>query len=144
MTGSGEKLMHRLFDYVEKLILATVALATIYAGGQEVLHLLMTQSVQLADLLLLFIYAEVIGMVAVFYREHAIPIQLPMFIAITALSRLIILQGKDIAPEVLIFEGGAILLLSISIAIITYAKHWEKKEAGDNSITGASSDKITK
>lgn len=144
MTDQGEKLMHRLFDYVEKLILATVALATIYAGGQEVVHLLMTQSVQLADLLLLFIYAEVIGMVAVFYREHAIPIQLPMFIAITALSRLIILQGKDISPEVLIFEGGAILLLSVSIAIITYAKHWERKETGNNSVTEETSEKITK
>ena len=69
---------------------------------------------ELADLLLLFIYTEVLGMIGVFYKSNKIPITLPLFIAITALSRMIILQGKDSAPENLLYEAGAILLLALS------------------------------
>ena len=56
------------------------------------------RKVNLADLLLLFIYTEVLGMIGVFYMSNKIPITLPLFIAMTALSRLIILQGKDMEP----------------------------------------------
>ena len=75
---------------------------------------------ELADLLLLFIYTEVLGMIGVFYKSNKIPITLPLFIAITALSRMIILQGKDSAPENLLYEAGAILLLALSCLIIRH------------------------
>ena len=47
-----------------------------------------------------------------------------MFIAVTALSRLIVLQGKNIEPETLLFEGGAILLVSIAILIVRYSQRY--------------------
>ena len=76
--------------------------------------------ITLTDLLLMFIYAEVLGMVAAFYQYRKIPITLPIFIAITALCRLMILQGKGISTVDLIYEGGAVLLLAISTLIIQY------------------------
>jgi len=76
--------------------------------------------IALTDLLLMFIYAEVLGMVAAFYQYRKIPITLPIFIAITALCRLIILQGKGISTVDLIYEGCAVLLLAISTLIIQY------------------------
>ena len=78
--------------------------------------------ITLADLLLLFIYAEVFGLVAVYFRSHELPVIYPLFIAITALSRLIVLQGKDSAPEQLVFEAASILLISIAAILLRNIK----------------------
>ena len=67
---------------------------------------------ELSDLFLLFIYAEIIGMVGAFYASNRIPVTLPIIIAITALCRLIVLHSKEADPLVLIAEAGAILVLA--------------------------------
>jgi protein PsiE len=110
--------MDQTIKVIEKILLVAIAAATIFATGQEILTLIENRSVQLADLLLLFIYTEVLGMVGVFYKSNRIPITLPLFIAITALSRMIILQGKGSDPQNLIYESAAVLLLAISCLII--------------------------
>lgn len=110
--------MDQTIKVIEKILLVAIAAATIFATGQEIFTLIENRSVQLADLLLLFIYTEVLGMVGVFYKSNRIPITLPLFIAITALSRMIILQGKGSDPSNLIYESGAVLLLAISCLII--------------------------
>ena len=110
--------MDQIIKIIEKILLVAIAIATIFATFQEILTLVENRSVQLADLLLLFIYTEVLGMVGVFYKSNRIPITLPLFIAITALSRMIILQGKGSDPENLIYESLAVLLLAISCLII--------------------------
>ena len=110
--------MDQTIKVIEKILLVAIAAATIFATGQEILTLIENRSVQLADLLLLFIYTEVLGMVGVFYKSNRIPITLPLFIAITALSRMIILQGKGSDPQNLIYESAAVLLLAVSCLII--------------------------
>ena len=103
---------------VERILLVTIGIATVFATGQEIYGLILERKVELADLLLLFIYTEVLGMVGVFYRSRKIPITLPLFIAITALSRMIILQGKGSDPENLLYEAGAILMLAVACLVI--------------------------
>ena len=103
----------------ERAILLIIAVATIYATGLEIVRLISTNIVTLSDLFLLFIYAEVLGMVGVFYRDNRIPVTLPIIIAITALTRMIILQSKDLDAINIIFEAGGILLLSIAAYIIS-------------------------
>ena len=103
---------------VERTLLIIIGAATVFATAQEIYGLILVRKVELADLLLLFIYTEVLGMVGVFYKSRRIPITLPLFIAITALSRMIILQGKGSDPQNLIYESGAILLLALSCLII--------------------------
>ena len=100
----------RAIELTEKGFLILIAIFTVVAMGQEVMLLLENRKVQLKDLLLMFIYAEVLGMLAAFYSSRRIPIAIPLFIAVTALSRLIILQGKDADPTILLYESGAILL----------------------------------
>ena len=87
--------MDNIIKNVEKFLLILIAVATVFATCQEIWFLFEIRRVELADLLLLFIYTEVLGMIGVFYKSNRIPITLPLFIAITALSRMIILQGKD-------------------------------------------------
>ena len=107
-----------LIKTTERILLICIAIATVCATVIEISALIMDREVELADLLLLFIYTEVLGMVGVFYRSGSIPITLPLFIAITALSRMIILQGKGSDPQNLLFEAGAILMLAIAVLII--------------------------
>lgn len=106
--------------WTEKAILVLIAGFTVYAVGLEMLNIVVMRSVKLTDLLLLFIYAEVLGMVAGFYKNRRIPITIPIFIAITALCRLIILQGKEVNAINIIYESGAVLLLAIAALVIRW------------------------
>ena len=104
---------------VENLFLIIIAIFTVAAMGQEIYSLISNRRVELQDLLLMFIYAEVLGMLAAFYSSHRIPITRPLFIAMTALSRLIILQGKDGNPAILLYESGAIIMIAGACWIIS-------------------------
>jgi protein PsiE len=104
---------------VENLFLIIIAIFTVIAMGQEIFSLISNRRVELQDLLLMFIYAEVLGMLAAFYSSHRIPITIPLFIAMTALSRLIILQGKDGNPAILLYESGAIIMIAGACWIIS-------------------------
>ena len=111
------------YDFItlmEKSLLVVIAFLTAYAVVVEILSVVSTRAVKLTDLLLLFIYAEVLGMVAAFYKYRKIPITVPIFIAITALCRLIILQGKGINTIDLLYESSAILLLAVSALVIRW------------------------
>ena len=87
---------------------------------QEMYQMISVQRVSLADLLLLFLYLEVLAMVRVFWESQSIQITLPLFIAITALARFIILQGKSLNPEILLYEAGAIVLIALAIVILRF------------------------
>lgn len=111
----------RGFKFIERAFLILIALMTMAAAVIELWTVFDNRSVSLADILLMFLYLEVIGMIAVFYEGHGSPFVYPIFIAITALARLIVLQGKDMAPENIVFEAGAILLLSVAAVVVVRA-----------------------
>ena len=121
------QLISTILHRVENLFLLVIAAFTATAMVQEIIGIVQGQTVALKDLLLMFIYVEVLGMVGVYYDSKKIPITLPLFIAITALARLVILQGKDQPPINLLYESGAILVLAISCAVITYRPANSKK-----------------
>ena len=106
------KNLHWTTIFSEKLLLAVIGILTMLAAGFEVFHMLVSMKIDLADLFLLFIFAEIIGMVGAFYTSNRIPVTLPIIIAITALCRLIVLHSKEADPWVLIAEAGAILVLA--------------------------------
>ena len=90
------------------------------AAGLDIYQMVwVDMKIELADLFLLFIYAEIVGMVGVFYTSNRIPVTLPIIIAITALCRLIVLNSKDADPFILMAEAGAILLLSVAAYIMS-------------------------
>ena len=121
-----------MFRKIEDVILAFIAALTIGAVLFELLIIFNKGVIELADLLLMFIYAEVFGMVAVYFRNHVLPVLYPLFIAITALARLIVLQGKDSQPEQLLFEAGAILLLAGAAYLLKDIKISVEKSWGTN------------
>tara|TARA_B100000686_G_C16720903_1_gene934896 strand:- start:526 stop:915 length:390 start_codon:yes stop_codon:yes gene_type:complete len=114
--------MDKLIRNIQLVAVAFILLATSLAFLIEVNKMYMNRNVDLADLLLLFIYIEVIGMIRLFWESKSIRITYPLLIAITALSRFIILQGKGVDPINLIYEASAILLIAISIVLLRMRK----------------------
>ena len=105
--------------YTEKVLLGFIGILTVVAAGLDVWEMFLARKIDLADLFLLFIYTEIIGMVGAYYSTDRIPVTLPIIIAITAMCRLIILQGKEREPLVLIASAGAILILAGSAYIMS-------------------------
>ena len=110
----------QIIKAIEKCLLALIALLTLVAVTQELMTVFEKGKVELADLLLLFIYTEVLGMIGIFYLSNRIPITLPLFIAMTAISRLIILQGKGMEPVTLLYEAGAILIIALACLVVRF------------------------
>ena len=104
--------LHWTTLYSEKLLLAIIGMLTMFAAGMDIFHMVKNLKVELGDLFLLFIYAEIIGMVGAFYISNRIPVTLPIIIAMTALCRLIVLHSKEADPWMLIAEAGAIAVLA--------------------------------
>ena len=112
--------LHWTTLYSEKLLLAVIGFLTMFAAGMDVYNMVINLKVELGDLFLLFIYAEIIGMVGAFYISYRIPVTLPIIIAMTALCRLIVLHSKEADPWMLIAEAGAIVLLGGAAYIMSY------------------------
>ena len=97
-----------------------VLVSTIIAFFLEVKEMYENRNIELADLLLMFIYIEVIGLVKSYWETRSVRITYPLVIAITALARFIILQDKDSDPSNLIYISIAILIVAIATVIIRF------------------------
>ena len=117
--------MDNITKTLQLILLGVILVSTVIAVGIEIRTMFLNQSVTLADLLLMFLYLEVMAMVRVFWEQQSISISLPLLIAITALSRFIILQGKSMDPSALLYEAGAILLIAAAIVVLRLT-HSEK------------------
>ena len=113
------KSLHWTTIVSEKLLLAIIGIATCIASALYIFEMFLAQKITLADLFMLFIYAEIIGMVGAFYSTNRIPVTLPIIIAITALCRLIVMQSKEMDAWVVLGEASAILVLSIAAIIMS-------------------------
>ena len=113
------KSLHWTTIVSEKLLLAFIGIATCIASALYIFEMFLAQKITLADLFMLFIYAEIIGMVGAFYSTNRIPVTLPIIIAITALCRLIVMQSKEMDALVVLGEATAILVLSIAAIIMS-------------------------
>lgn len=116
------KQLHWTTVVSEKGMLAVIGCLTLVAAGLDIWEMFSARNIDLADLFLLFIYVEIIGMVGAYYSTHVIPVTFPIVIAITAMCRLLILQGKESEPWVLIASAGAIIILAGAVYILNLGK----------------------
>ena len=110
--------MEKIAKNLQLVLMVIILISTIIAVGIEISKMFQNRSVTLADLLLMFLYLEVLAMVRVFWNQQSISITLPLLIAITALARFIILQGKEMDPTALVYEAVAILLIAGAIVVL--------------------------
>ena len=106
---------------LERLLLLFIVVGTVWAAGIDILGWFDSQDkMALSDLFLLFIYAEILGMVGAFYRDNRIPVSLPLIIAITALTRMIVLTTKGSDPIYIVYESLGILFLALSAIVLSF------------------------
>ena len=110
--------MDKIAKNLQLALMVIILISTVIAVGIEMKNMYLNRSVTLADLLLMFLYLEVLAMVRVFWNQQSISITLPLLIAITALARFIILQGKEMDPTALVYEAVAILLIAGAIVVL--------------------------
>ncbi len=114
------KYVQMTLELIENLGLLVIMIATIIAGYDEVINMIARREVNLGDLLLLFLYLEVLAMVGWYYQRGKLPVRFPLYIAIIALARYIILDIKEMDELRLLGVGVGILLLSIAVLVIRY------------------------
>ena len=107
-------------DVVEYLGLVVIGLATTVAMYHEVMIMVAAQKVQLADLLLMFLYLEVLAMIGQYFKSGQLPVRFPMYIAMVALARYLILDIKEMTEWRMLAVAAAIFLLTVGVLIIRY------------------------
>ena len=116
----------------EKTLLAVIGCLTVLASIDYVWDMFLAMEITLPDLFMLFIYAEIIGMIGAFYSTNRIPVTLPIIIAMTALFRLIVMQSKDMEPTILLAEAGAVLILSVAAYLMSLKEKLSLKKLEEN------------
>ncbi len=111
---------HKTLIWVQDVGLLIIAIATIIAVGIEISSMVAAMTVTLADLLLLFIYLEVLAMVAIYLDSGKLPVRMPLYIAIVALARYMILDMKSLDTWRMVGVAGAALLIALTILLIRF------------------------
>jgi protein PsiE len=122
MTSGARKTGKRALKVIEYGGLFIITIATLIAGTQEIVNMVAMGEVSLADLLMLFIYLEVIAMVSVYMESGRLPVRMPLYIAIVALARYLALDVKEIDTWKILAVSGAILIIATAILVIRYGK----------------------
>ena len=142
------KRIHRIFQrgltLVEYAGLLVIGFATTYAMVEEVGQMIHAARVTLADLLLMFLYLEVLAMIGQYFNSGQLPVRFPLYIAMVAMARYIILDIKDLTELRMLAVAAAILLLTIAVLVIRYGhirfpytdREGESTRAGDQSPEG--------
>ena len=105
---------------LESAGLVVIALATVVAFGQEILVMIEARTVTLADLLLLFIYLEVLAMAAIYLKSGQLPVRLPLYIGMVALARYLVLDIKGMDEWKIMAVGATVLLLALAVLVIRF------------------------
>jgi protein PsiE len=105
---------------IEEVGLVIIVIATLVAVGQEIWVMVEAMKVRLADLLLLFIYLEVIAMVGIYFKSHRLPVRFPLYIAMVALARYLILDSKEMSAAEMMAVAGAMLVLGLTVLVVRW------------------------
>ena len=110
----------RTLDIVEWVGLLVISIATVVAIGQETWEMLLARKVLLQDILLLFIYLEILTMVGLYFKSGKLPLRYPIYIAMVAIARYIIIGMKQLDGWTILAFAGAILVLALAVVAIRY------------------------
>lgn len=111
---------NQVLIWVQDIGLLIIAAATIIAIGIELLTMLEQRHVSLADLLLLFIYLEILAMASIYLKSGKLPVRIPLYITIVALARYMILDMKNLETWRMLTIAGAVLIIAFAILVIRY------------------------
>ena len=110
----------RILSWIENIGLVIIAIATVIAGAQEIGLMIEHRTVQLADLLLLFIYLEVLTMVGLYLESGQLPVRMPLYIGMVALARYLVLDIKEMDLWRMVGVSARVLVLALAVLVVRY------------------------
>lgn len=110
----------KVLERIEYVVLLVITCATVIAVGKELFIMLRQMDVTISDLLLLFIYLEIISMVTVYLSSGQVPVRMPLYIAMVALARYLILDMKNMDTFTMVAISGAILLIALAVLVVRF------------------------
>lgn len=110
----------KALEWIEYAVLLVITGATIIAVGKELLAMITRMDVSISDLLQLFIYLEVISMVTVYLNSGQVPVRMPLYIAMVALARYLILDMKNMDTWTMVAIPAAILLVALAVLVVRF------------------------
>lgn len=121
-------------DLVEYAGLLVIAFATTIAMYQEAMVMVESHRVALADLLLMFLYLEVLAMIGQYFRSGQLPVRFPLYIGMVALARYLILDLKEMSEWRVLAVTAAIFLLTVAVLVIRYGhvRYPYREDADEN------------
>jgi protein PsiE len=123
----------KIFYVLEAVLLVAITLATIYAMVEEFMHVFTERRVLLTDILLMFIYLEVLAMVQQFVVNGKIPVRYPIYIAMMAIARYITLGMKEMDATIVVWLSVAAFVLAAATLVIRVGHHyWPYVDREDN------------
>jgi protein PsiE len=114
--------LHRFLLFAELLGLVVIALATAVAMFIEIKTMIVSAHVSLTDLLLMFLYLEVLAMIGQYFKAGQLPVRFPLYIAMVALARELILGGSTASEWHIVSTTGAILMLALGVLLIRFGQ----------------------
>lgn len=120
MKNPIHEIMKWLLVMFEHTGLMVIAIATVVAMGSEVVGMVRSANVTLTDLLMLFLYLEVLAMVGLYYESGRLPVRFPLYIGMVALARYLILDMKAMDEWRMLAVSGSVLLLTLSVLLIRF------------------------
>ena len=118
MRNTIQEFNQKLLSLVEHIGLLVIAIATVIAMASEITAMALARQVTLADLLLLFLYLEVLAMVGAYYRSGKLPVRFPLYISMVALARYLVLDIKGMDDWRMLAITGSILLLTLAVLVV--------------------------
>ncbi len=119
--------------HVEMLVLVFIAIATVYATFHEIYKMWATAVVSVGDLLLLFLYLEVLSMVKHYLGAGKLAVRYPLYIGMVALARYMVLEVKHLSPEHILAVSGAVLVMALAVLAVRFGHvRYPYTEDGDN------------
>lgn len=118
MRNTIQEFNQKLLSLVEHIGLLVIAIATVIAMASEITAMAFARQVTLADLLLLFLYLEVLAMVGAYYRSGKLPVRFPLYIGMVALARYLVLDIKGMDDWRMLAVTGSILLLTLAVLVV--------------------------
>ena len=119
----GVPLGNLFVSLFHRIALFGIGGATVWSAGATFLEMMRKGSTSIEDLLLLFIYLEIGAMVGIYFKTNHMPVRFLIYVAITAVTRLIIdlVNTKHEADMSILLMGSTILILAVANAVVRYA-----------------------
>ena len=123
--GAADSLGNSLVNIFHLLALFAIGGAVVWSAIFAFLEMVTVGTASVEDILLLFIYLELGAMVGIYFKTNHMPVRFLIYVAITALTRMLIEIVSDVnSPHGEILSVvGSIVLLTLAVLVLRFGSH---------------------